>query len=181
MRFLPTVVEGCFIVEIDPFVDDRGAFGRTFCADEFAEHGLESELVQCSISITQSAGTLRGMHRQRPPYAEAKLVRCTRGAIVDVALDTRADSPTLGRYEMVELSSKNRRALYIPPYVFHGFQTLADDTEVLYGMTGRYSPEGEDRRRYNDPAFGIRWPLEVTVIASKDEQAPLTGAAAPHG
>ena len=173
MKFLPTDVDGCFIVDLDLVSDDRGGFARTFCSDEIAEHGLETDLLQCSISLNRLAGTVRGMHRQVPPYTEAKLVRCTRGSIVDVALDMRPDSPTRGRHAMVELTAENRRALYLPPYVFHGFQTLSDDTEILYGMSGRYAPEGEERRRYDDPAFGLRWPREVTAIADKDANAPL--------
>lgn len=171
MRFGPTEVDGCFIIDLDLLSDDRGGFARTFCTDEFAERGLEPALVQCSISLNSRAGTVRGMHRQVPPFAEAKLVRCTRGSMVDVALDMRPDSSTRGRHVMVELTAENRRALYLPPYVFHGFQTLSDDTEILYGMSGRYAPEGEERRRYDDPSFGIRWPREVTAIADKDAQA----------
>lgn len=173
MKFLPTEVDGCVIVDLDLISDVRGGFARVFCADEFQAHGLEPQIVQSSLSINKAAGTLRGMHRQIPPHAEAKLVRCTKGALVDVALDMRAGSPTAGRHVMVELTADNRRALYIPPYVFHGFQTLLDDTEITYSMSGRYTPEAEDRRRYDDPAFGITWPRPVSVIAEKDATAPL--------
>ena len=128
--------------------------------------------MQANLSFNHKAGTLRGMHRQIPPHAEGKLVRCIRGTIIDVALDLREDSPTFGRHAMVELSADNRRALWVPPYVAHGYQTLADDTEVLYQVSGPYAPEGERGQRYDDPAFGLQWPHEVTVISDKDRSWP---------
>lgn len=172
MRFLPTEVEGCMVVELEARSDDRGFFARTFCTDEFAAAGLDTQVVQANMSFNHRAGTLRGMHRQVPPHAEGKLVRCVRGAIVDVALDLREDSPTFGRHAMVELSADNRRALWVPPYVAHGYQTLVDETEVTYQVSGPYAPEGERGQRYDDPAFGIRWPLEVTVVSEKDRSWP---------
>ncbi|WP_454085463.1 dTDP-4-dehydrorhamnose 3,5-epimerase [Georgenia sp. Marseille-Q6866] len=172
MRFEPTDVAGCMVVELEERADDRGFFARTFCTEEFAAQGLDTQVVQANLSYNHRAGTLRGMHRQIPPHAEGKLVRCIRGAIVDVALDLREDSPTFGKHAMVELTADNRRALWVPPYVAHGYQTLVDATEVLYQVSGPYAPEGERGQRFDDPAFGLRWPLEVTVISDKDRSWP---------
>ncbi len=172
MKFTPTAIDGCLIIDIEPHTDDRGFFARTFCTQEFAAAGLDTSVIQCNMSFNHKAGTVRGMHRQIPPYAEGKLVRCTRGAIVDVAVDSREDSPTFGQHVMVELSADNRRALFIPPYVLHGYQTLVDDTEVTYQVTGPYAPQGERPQRYDDLQFGLTWPHEVTVISEKDANAP---------
>ncbi len=172
MRFTRTEVDGCVIVDLEEHSDDRGFFARAFCTEEFAAQGLDTQVVQANLSFNHRAGTLRGMHRQIPPYAEGKLVRCIRGAIVDVALDLREDSPTFGKHAMVELTADNRRALWVPPYVAHGYQTLADDTEVLYQVSGPYAPEGERGQRYDDPAFGLQWPVEVAVISEKDRSWP---------
>lgn len=172
MKFTPTAVDGCLIIDLEPHSDDRGFFARTFCTEEFSAAGLDASVVQCNMSFNHKAGTVRGMHRQIPPYAEGKLVRCTRGAIVDVAVDSREDSPTFGQHVMVELTADNRRALFIPPYVLHGYQTLVDDTEVTYQVTGPYAPTGERPQRYDDPQFGLTWPHEVTVISDKDANAP---------
>ncbi|MFK5690587.1 dTDP-4-dehydrorhamnose 3,5-epimerase [Ornithinimicrobium sp. LYQ92] len=172
MRFTPTEVQGCVVVDLQEHSDDRGFFARAFCTTEFAEQGLDTMVVQANLSFNHRAGTLRGMHRQIPPHAEGKLVRCIRGAIVDVALDLREDSPTFGAHTMVELTADNRRALWVPPYVAHGYQTLADSTEVLYQVSGPYAPEGERGQRYDDPAFGITWPHEVTVVSDKDAGWP---------
>lgn len=173
MKFIPTEVDGVTIVELAPHVDDRGFFSRSFCTTEFAEHGLDSDVMQCNISYNHKAGTLRGLHLQVPPYREAKTVRCTRGAVVDVAVDVRHDSPTYGKHVTVELTAENHRALYLPPYVAHGFQTLVDDTEVLYQVSGPYAPPGEDGYRFDDPEFGISWPLPVAEISDKDAQWTL--------
>lgn len=173
MRYLTTDVAGVLIVDIEPHHDGRGFFSRAFCADEFAEHGLLSTVVQTNISYNHTKGTLRGMHLQAPPYAEAKLVRCTRGAIVDVAVDVRPESHTRGKHVMVRLSAANHRALFVPPYVAHGLQTLDDDTEVLYHVSGRYEPAGEQGFRWDDPEFGIAWPLPVSVISEKDAKWSL--------
>ncbi len=172
MKFTPTAIDGCFIIDLEPHTDDRGFFARTFCTEEFAAAGLDTSVVQCNMSFNHKAGTVRGMHRQIPPYAEGKLVRCTRGSIVDVAVDSREDSPTFGQHVMVELTADNRRALFIPPYVLHGYQTLVDNSEVTYQVTGPYAPQGERPQRYNDPQFGLAWPHEVTVISEKDANAP---------
>lgn len=168
MKFVETAVKGVVIVDIEPHADDRGFFARSFCTEEFAAHGLDADVAQANIQHNQRAGTVRGMHRQVPPHAEGKLVRCVRGAMLDCALDLREDSTTLGRHVQVELTEDNHRALFIPPYVAHGMQTLADDTEVLYLMFGPYVPGSEHGVRHDDPAFGISWPRPVEVIAEKD-------------
>ncbi|GAB3018746.1 dTDP-4-dehydrorhamnose 3,5-epimerase [Mycobacterium bourgelatii] len=173
MKYTPTHVAGVTIIDIEPHRDHRGFFSRIFCAEEFAEHGLISDVSQTSICFNHTRGTVRGIHRQVPPHAEAKLVRCIRGAIADVAVDVRADSPTFGRHVMVELSADNHRALFLPPYVAHGFQSLTDDTEILYQISGPYVPASEQNFRWNEPAFGIKWPLPVTVISERDASWPL--------
>ena len=179
MIFTPTDVEGAWVIDLEPFSDDRGLFARTFDAEEFAARGIDPGVAQANLSFNHRAGTLRGLHRQVPPHAEGKLVRCTAGAIVDVAVDVRPGSATYGRHVMVELSAANRRALWIPPYAAHGYQTLTDDAEVTYQVSGRYAPGGEQGFRYDDPAFGITWPLPVSVISAKDAAWPLVGEAAP--
>lgn len=176
MRYTTTAVAGVVLVDLELRADDRGFFARTFDAAEFATLGLDGAVAQCNLSYNHRAGTVRGLHRQVPPYAEGKLVRCTAGAIVDVAVDVRPDSPTYGAHVMVELSAANRRALLLPPYVAHGYQTLTDDAEVVYQVSGPYVPEGEQGFRYDDAAFGIAWPLPVSVISDKDASWPLVGA-----
>jgi dTDP-4-dehydrorhamnose 3,5-epimerase len=170
MRFLPTSLAGATIVELEPQQDERGSFARTWCAREFAAAGLSADLVQCSVSFSHRKGTLRGMHFQRPPSREGKLVRCTAGRIYDAIIDLRADSVTLGRHFSLELDARSRRALYVPPGFAHGFQTLEDDTEVLYQMTDYYTPELAAGVRWSDPAFGILWPLAQPVIAARDDR-----------
>ena len=173
MRYTHTDVAGVTIVDIEPQRDDRGFLSQSFCADEFGAIGLISSVAQTNISYNYARGTLRGLHRQGPPHAEAKLVRCTRGAIVDVAVDVRPESRTYRKHIMVQLSADNRRALFLPPYVAHGFQTLADNTEVLCQVSGSYAPGSEQGFRWDDPKFGIEWPLPVTVISEKDASWPL--------
>jgi dTDP-4-dehydrorhamnose 3,5-epimerase len=173
MIITPTDVQGVMIVDLEPRSDERGLFARTFDVDEFRAHGMEVGVAQCNLSFNHLAGTLRGLHRQVPPHAEGKLVRCTAGAIVDVAVDVRPESPTFGRHVMVELSAENRRALFIPPYVAHGYQTLVDASEVSYQVSGPYAPGGEQGYRYDDPAFGLVWPIPVAVISDKDASWPL--------
>ncbi|GAA2721723.1 dTDP-4-dehydrorhamnose 3,5-epimerase [Cellulomonas aerilata] len=172
MKFTPTAVEGAWIIDLEPHGDDRGMFARTFDVDEFAAHGIDVGVVQANLSANVRAGTVRGLHRQVPPHAEGKLVRCIAGAIVDVAADVRPGSPTYGRHVMVELSAANRRALWVPPYVAHGYQTLVDDTEVTYQVSGPYAPGGEEGYRYDDPDLAIAWPLEVATISAKDAAWP---------
>ncbi len=173
MIFRETKLPGIFIVEPERFADERGFFARTWCQDEFAAHGLNPRLVQCNISFNEKKGTLRGMHYQIAPHAEAKLVRCTMGAIYDVALDLRPDSPTFRQWIAVELTAENRRALYIPEGFGHGFQTLVDDTEVLYQMSEFFSPEAARGVRWDDPAFGIMWPGDDRNISDRDRRWPL--------
>ncbi|MEZ5955151.1 MAG: dTDP-4-dehydrorhamnose 3,5-epimerase [Hyphomonas sp.] len=172
MRFKDTSLRDAKFIELEPFGDPRGAFARTFCEKEFAANGLETQYVQHSFSVSRSKGTLRGMHMQRAPYLEEKLVRVTRGAIYDVIVDVRPESPTYLKHEGFELSAECRCQLYVPKGFLHGFLTLQDDTEVLYLISEFYQP-GQDRgARYDDPAFGIHWPGDIAVIADKDLNWP---------
>ncbi|WP_298459853.1 dTDP-4-dehydrorhamnose 3,5-epimerase family protein [uncultured Cellulomonas sp.] len=173
MRFTPTAVDGAWIVDLEPHSDDRGMFARSFDAEEFAAHGLDAAVVQANLSFNHHAGTVRGLHRQVPPHAEGKLVRCIAGGIVDVAADVRPGSATYGRHVMVELTAANRRALFVPPYVAHGYQTLVADTEVMYQVSGPYAPGGEEGYRHDDPDLAIAWPLPVSTISAKDAGWPL--------
>ena len=168
MQFTSTAIDGVYIVELQEHGDDRGFFARSYCEREFKEVGLTVPGVQCNVSFNRHKGTVRGLHFQNPPAAESKLVRCTRGRIVDVAVDMRADSKTRYQHVMVELTAENRKALYVPEGFAHGFQTLEDETEVFYQVTAFYSPEHEGGLRYNDPRLGIAWPAEVTTISDKD-------------
>jgi dTDP-4-dehydrorhamnose 3,5-epimerase len=170
--FRETLVPGVFVVEPEPREDHRGFFARIWCAREFAEHGLDARLVQCSMSYNRRRGTLRGMHVQAASHAEAKLIRCTRGAIYDVALDIRPESATFGQHVAAELSAANHIMLYIPAGVAHGFQTLEDDTEVVYQMSEFHAPEAARGFRYDDPAFAIRWPVADPIILERDATYP---------
>lgn len=172
MKFVNTGIPGAVVIEPQRLADERGFFARTWCRREFEEQGLKTNLVQCSISFNKLAGTLRGMHYQTPPHAEAKLVRCTMGAIHDVIIDLRPRSTTYMKHFAVELSQENRKALYVPEGCAHGFQTLADDTEVLYQMSAYFAPECSTGHRWNDAAFGIDWPLAVSVISERDRSYP---------
>jgi len=167
--FREAPLAGAFLVELDRRPDDRGYFARSFCVDEFAAHGLPTAVIQCNVSFNRTRGTLRGMHFQRAPMAEAKLVRCTRGAIYDVIVDLRPESTTYCRWYGFELTEQNGSALFIPEGFAHGFQTLADNSEVFYQMFAGYSPEHADGVRWDDPAFGIVWPLPVSSMAEKDK------------
>jgi dTDP-4-dehydrorhamnose 3,5-epimerase len=173
MRFRPTPLKGAFVVEAEPHTDERGLFARTFCAREFAAQELASTFVQCNTSWNAARGTLRGMHYQRPPSSEVKLVRCTAGSLLDVIVDLRPDSATYLKHFSVELSARNRLALYIPEMFAHGFQTLEDATEVLYQMSAYYAPELATGLRHDDATLGIVWPLPVASISDKDVQWPL--------
>ena len=163
MQFQQTSLRGAFVVSLEPYADSRGFFARTWCAREFAAHGLPDTLVQSSMSHSERRGTVRGMHVQLPPSREAKLVRCTRGAIYDVIVDMDPDSPTFLRHFGIELSATSYQALYIPPLMLHGFQTLQDASEVHYQMTDFYAPEVGFGARWDDPAFGIAWPIRAPV------------------
>jgi dTDP-4-dehydrorhamnose 3,5-epimerase len=171
--FVPTRISGAYVIQPKQHEDERGFFARTFCAREFELHGLNPRIAQCGISFNARKGTLRGMHYQVAPHAETKLVSCTRGGIYDVLVDLRKDSPTNGEWIAVELSAENRKAIFIPQDVAHGFQTLVDDAEVFYQMSEFYDPECARGRRWNDPAFDIRWPSWPTVISEKDASFAL--------
>jgi dTDP-4-dehydrorhamnose 3,5-epimerase len=171
--FVPTRISGAYVIQPKPSEDERGLFARTFCAREFELHGLNPRIAQCSISFNLRKGTLRGMHYQVAPHAEAKLVRCTRGGIYDVLVDLRTDSPTNGEWIAVELTAENRKTIFVPEGVAHGFQTLVDDAEVFYQMSEFYYAECARGRRWNDPAFDIRWPSWPTVISEKDANFAL--------
>ncbi|MDA9503458.1 dTDP-4-dehydrorhamnose 3,5-epimerase [Bradyrhizobium sp. CCBAU 11386] len=172
MQIIPTPLHGAYIVELEPAHDNRGFFARTFCMDAFAEHGLEQQYPQHSISFSARRGTLRGLHFQREPYSEAKLIRCTSGSILDVIVDIRRDSPSFRRWQKFELSSANGSQLYVPKGFAHGFQTLCDDVEVSYLISTRYEPAFAGGIRYDDPAFDIDWPLPVVEVSERDLRWP---------
>lgn len=168
-----TKFKGAFIIELEKLEDERGFFARTWCQKEFEEHGLNPRMVQCDISFNKYRGTLRGMHYQAPPHEEAKLVRCTKGAICDVIIDLRPGSSTLKQWFAVTLTEENHKMLYIPEGFAHGFQTLEEDTEVFYQMSEFYVSECAKGVRWNDPAFGIEWPtVSARIISAKDRQYP---------
>lgn len=168
MHFIPTPLIGAYIIEPEILEDNRGFFARVWCKKEFAAQGLDSHLVQCSVSFNKKKGTLRGMHFQVPPFAETKIVRCTQGAIYDVIVDLRSDSSTYLQWLAVELTATNHKALYVPKGFAHGFQTLTDNTEIAYQMSDFYAPEAARGFRWNDPAFQIQWAEEISVISDRD-------------
>ena len=168
MNFSSTAVDGALIIELTQHADERGTFARLHCQREFEANGLPGCFVQSNLSTTEHRGTLRGMHLQRPPSAEGKLVRCLHGAIYDVAIDLRADSPTYMKHAGVELSRANRKALFVPAGCAHGFQTLTEDVEVLYEMSDFYEPDLGFGVRWNDPAFGVEWPIDEPVLNTRD-------------
>ena len=172
MLFDQTPVAGAFVVEPERIVDERGFFARTWCRDEFRAHGLNPALSQCSISYNQAKGTLRGMHYQIAPHEEAKLVRCTTGAIYDVAIDLRPTSPTFGAHAAAVLDAANRSMLYIPEGCAHGFLTLEAGTEVFYQISVPFEPSAARGVRFDDPAFGIAWPAPARVINQRDRSYP---------
>ena len=172
MIFQPTGLAGAYVIAIERLSDERGFFARSFCAREFEDHGLNPSLAQCNISYNRHAGTLRGMHFQASPFEEAKLVRCTRGAIHDVIIDLRPDSPTFMRHVGVLLTPEERNMLYVPEGFAHGFLTLEDHTEVFYQMSEFYVPGAARGFRWDDPAFAIDWPAPVSVISERDAAYP---------
>ena len=173
MKFTQTTIPGVSIIDIEYTPDERGFFARTWDEGVCAENGLlPSKMVQCSTSCNPVKGTVRGMHFQKSPHLEAKVVRCTQGAMYDVALDLRPESPTYTKWVAVELTSENRRSLYIPEGCAHGFQSLADSTEVFYMMSAYYAPEASTGARYDDPAFKIEWPMSPRFISVKDKMWP---------
>jgi dTDP-4-dehydrorhamnose 3,5-epimerase len=172
MIFTETTLKGAFLIEPERRRDERGFFARTWCQSEFAAAGLQTDWVQCNISFNKKRGTLRGMHYQAPPYEEAKLVRCTMGAVYDVIIDLRTDSPTYRQWLAAELTSDNRLMLFIPKGFAHGFQTLTDEAEVFYQMSQFYVPEYARGVRWDDPAFKISWPAEKRIISEQDRNFP---------
>lgn len=179
MIFHDTELKDARLIELRLLGDERGAFARTFSRDEFAQAGMAATYVQQNMSVSARAGTVRGMHFQRAPHTEAKLVRCLRGAILDVIVDLRAGSPSYLRHQGFELSAANRHQLYVPPGFAHGFQTLVDDVEVSYLVSSAYAPAAEGGLRHDDPHLGIAWPMPVSVISPKDAGWPLLDRAAP--
>ena len=173
MRFTKTDIAGAWVIDPNPLEDTRGRFMRAWCVREFAEHGLDFSPVQANMGFSLHRGTVRGMHFQEAPALEAKLVRCTRGAIFDVVLDFRPGSPSYGKWYGVELNSENAQMLYVPEHCAHGYQTLEDHTEIYYMASGFYSPGSVRGVRFDDPAFNIQWPLVATVISEQDRNWPL--------
>jgi dTDP-4-dehydrorhamnose 3,5-epimerase len=176
VKFVETSLAGVLLVRLEPVSDARGWFARSFCVDEFGARGLDPSVAQSSVSFNERAGTLRGMHWQAPPAAEAKLVRCTRGAIYDVALDLRADSSTRGHWFAAELTPDNHTTLFVPEGVAHGFQTLQDATELTYLISREYDPAAARGVRFDDPAFGIEWPpADTRIVSERDLSYPDFG------
>ena len=174
MKFTETKLKGAYVVEIEPFEDERGFFSRAYCADEFQALGIDFTPVQANLSGTQKKGTIRGLHYQVAPASEPKLFRAIRGSVYDVIIDMRPESPTYLDYFGVELSAENHKAIYVPDMFAHGYQAMEDDVEVFYMVGERYTPGHERGFRYDDPAVGIQWPVEVTVVSEKDlAWAPL--------
>ena len=173
MKFIETKLKGAYVIELEPIRDDRGFFARSFCQKEFEKMSLNAKLAQGNTSFNHRKGTLRGMHFQLPPKAEVKLVRCIRGSIFDVIVDLRENSPTYCQWIGAELTADNRNMLYVPEGFAHGYQALEDDTEVTYQVSEFYSPEHERGMRWDDPAFGIAWPLANPILSPKDQAHPL--------
>jgi dTDP-4-dehydrorhamnose 3,5-epimerase len=176
VRFAPTPLPGLLVVDLEPARDDRGWFARTFDGRELAAAGIEMEVAQANASFNPRAGTLRGLHYQAEPHAEQKLVRCTRGAIFDVAVDVREGSATRGRWFGLELAADDQRMLYLPPGFAHGFQTLVDDSEVDYLIAPEYVPDAARGVRWDDPAIGVEWPEAERIISERDRGLPLLGS-----
>lgn len=176
MQFVSLPLAGAWVIELERMYDERGFFARAFSDDEFARRGLASRFVQSGIAFNPRRGTLRGMHFQVPPHGEVKLIRCTAGAVHDVIVDLRADSPTFCQWAAIELSGDNRRTLYVPEGFAHGYVTLTDDAEMLYQMSVPHHAPAARGVRWNDPAFGIAWPLEPLVISERDASYPDFGA-----
>lgn len=172
MRFVKTPLTGCYVIEQDRIQDHRGYFARVWCQRELEEHGLNAEVLQANVGFSRQRGTLRGLHYQRPPHAEVKIVRCTRGAMFDVVVDLRPASPTFKRWYGIELTEENGKMLYVPEGVAQGYLTLADDTEMTYQTTKFFDRESATGVRYNDPKLGIAWPADVQVISEQDTKWP---------
>jgi dTDP-4-dehydrorhamnose 3,5-epimerase len=179
MKFTETKLTGAFIIDLEPRSDDRGFFSRSFCQKEFAAHGLKTTIAQANISFNYRKGTVRGLHFQFPPAAETKFVRCSRGAIVDVIVDLRPESPTYLQHVAVELTAENRRGLFVPERFAHGYQVLEDNTETTYQVGEFYTPSAESGLRFSDPRLGITWPLPATDMSDKDAKWPLLDEVEP--
>ena len=180
MIFIETGLEGAFVIDVNRLGDSRGFFARAFCQRDFREHGLNPVIAQTNIAFNKVKGTVRGMHFQYPPAAETKLVRCTRGAILDIIVDLRPESPTYLRHIAVELSADNHRALYVPERFAHGYQVLEDATETSYQASEFYSPQNEGGLRYNDPRLGLTWLLPVSEVSEKDDRWKLLEEVEPE-
>ena len=178
MIFEETVLPGAYLIRLTPHSDARGQFARAWCRDEFTKHGLADDFVQGNVSINPKQGTMRGLHYQEPPHGEVKIVRCVRGAIYDVIVDVRPDSPTFGKWQGFELVPTGMQALYVPAGFAHGFVTMVDDTEVNYLVSEFYTPHAGRGLRYDDPSLGISWPVPVTCISVQDRTWPLMLASA---
>ena len=172
MIFTPSRIPGAWVIDIEPIHDRRGFFAMTWLPEEFRKRGLDPALAQCNLAFNHKRGTLRGMHFQTAPHAQAKLVRAIRGALLDVIVDLRDDSPTFRQWEAVELTADNRRMLYMPAGIAHGYLTLTDDTEAYYHSSSPWVPAAESGVRWNDPAFAIAWPIAPVVISDKDAAWP---------
>lgn len=172
MKFLETALKGVWLIEFEPVFDERGFFARTWCREEFLQHGLNPNLAQCSLSFNKHRGTLRGMHYQCEPHQEAKLVRCCSGAIYDVVLDLRPASPTREKWFAAELTPANHKMLYVPEGCAHGFQSLQDESTVFYQISAAYHPESARGVRWNDPAFAIQWPVSNPTMSERDRSFP---------
>ncbi|MEO0835855.1 MAG: dTDP-4-dehydrorhamnose 3,5-epimerase [Cyanobacteria bacterium J06642_3] len=173
MEFKETKLKGAYIISLEPRIDHRGFFSRTFCAEEFKAYNLKPAVAQCNLSFNYAKGTLRGMHYQISPATETKFIRCTKGAIYDVIVDMRPRSATYLQHIGVELSEENRLALYVPEMFAHGYQALTDNTEIIYQVSEFYTPNRERGIHYDDPNLGIRWPLPISEISDKDASWPL--------
>jgi len=178
MKFSQTTLAGLWLIELELREDERGFLARTFCENEFAAHGLNTRWPQCNLTLTKKRGMVRGMHWQAEPKPEIKLIRCAGGAIHDVIVDVRHDSPTFGKWEAFELSGANRRTLYVPGGFAHGFQCMVDNTEVFYQMSEVYMPELARGLRWNDPGLGIKWPISEAILSERDQKLPLFGSLA---
>jgi len=174
MKFVEAPIVGAYVIELEPFLDERGLFVRTFCQKEFAQIGFHKQIVQINRSITRQKGTIRGMHYQLPPACETKIIRCVQGKVFDVMVDIRTGSPTFKQWHGVTLSKDNMRMVYIPEGFAHGFQTLTDNAELIYHHSAFYSPEYEHGLRCDDPALAIKWPLPVGAISPKDQSYSFT-------
>jgi dTDP-4-dehydrorhamnose 3,5-epimerase len=180
VQFTETSLSGAFVLDLTPIADARGFFARSFCQDELAAHGLNGTVAQENIAFNHLRGTVRGMHFQYPPTSESKLVRVTRGAVLDVIVDLRPESSTFLHHVSVELTAENRRALYVPPCFAHGYQALEDSTEAVYAMGAAYAPDLQGGLRFDDPRLGLSWPLPVTEISAKDQTWALLDEVEPE-